>query len=81
MKGFESKGRSYVDPSKPMVIRIDGHCFSKFTRGLRKPYEEWLHIAMVRTTAKLVKDFSATMGYTQSDEITLIFLPKFDEKN
>lgn len=46
MKEYETKGRSSIDSSLPAVIRIDGHCFSKFTSGLRKPYEKWLHELM-----------------------------------
>jgi len=46
MKEYETKGRSSIDSSLPAVIRIDGHCFSKFTSGLRKPYEKWLHDLM-----------------------------------
>jgi len=75
MKAYEESTRSYIDHKLPLIMRLDGHSFSKFTRGLKKPYEEWLHKIMVKVTATLVNDYNAVLGYTQSDEITLIFLP------
>jgi tRNA(His) 5'-end guanylyltransferase len=37
---------------------------------------------MVLTTAKLMKEFNASVGYTQSDEITLVLMPKkFKDKD
>jgi len=76
MKAYEEGTRSYIDHKTPLVMRLDGHCFSKFTRGLKKPYEEWLHKIMVKVTAQLVNDYNAVLGFTQSDEITLVFLPQ-----
>jgi len=34
---------------------------------------------MINTTAELVKEFNPTFGYTQSDEITLVFMPQKDQ--
>ncbi len=39
MKEYEFAARSYVQSDKPIIVRIDGHGFSKFTNGLKKPYE------------------------------------------
>jgi tRNA(His) guanylyltransferase len=64
MKGYELSCRSYIDPTKPAIMRIDGHGFSKFTRGLKKPFEDWLHEAMVYTTSELMNEFNANIGYT-----------------
>ena len=75
MKEFEFASRSYIDPKKPIIVRIDGHCFHTFTAGLNRPYEKWLHELFVKTTAILVRDFKFNLGYTQSDEITLVYLP------
>ncbi|KAL4496171.1 hypothetical protein ABPG72_012908 [Tetrahymena utriculariae] len=79
MKEYEQNARSKIDPSLPAIMRIDGHSFSKFTKGLKKPYDEWLHKLMVETTAALISEFNFTIGYTQSDEITLVYLPSFDK--
>ena len=37
MKAYESSSRSYVDEKQPLVLRLDGHSFSKFTKGLKSP--------------------------------------------
>ncbi len=59
-------------PGLPICVRLDGRCFSSFTRGLARPYDERLTKLMVQTTKYLVKKYNATIGYTQSDEISLV---------
>jgi len=59
-------------PTLPVVIRLDGVGFSKWTVGLDKPFDENLNQLMVETTQFLVEETNAVVGYTQSDEITLI---------
>ena len=65
-----------IDPSKPFVMRLDGHGFSKFTRGLHKPYDYNFHKAFVNTASLLMKEYHADTAYTHSDEISLLFYPK-----
>jgi tRNA(His) 5'-end guanylyltransferase len=60
-------------PRIPVVCRLDGKNFSRFTKGLRRPYDERLSNLMVETTKYLVKETNANCGYTQSDEITLVW--------
>lgn len=77
IKKYESVFTSLrVDASKPFVIRLDGHAFSQFTRGLKRPYDYNFHQAMVNTTKILMKEYGAQTGYTHSDEISLLFYPK-----
>ena len=59
-------------PTLPVIIRLDGNNFSKWTRGLDKPFDEGLNQLMTETTQFLVEETNAVVGYTQSDEITLI---------
>ena len=59
-------------PNLPIYIRLDGRSFSKFTKGLKRPYDERLSTLMINTTKHLVKELGATIGYTQSDEISLV---------
>lgn len=59
-------------PTLPVIIRLDGNNFSKWTKSLTKPFDENLTTLMVETTKYLVKETNAVVGYTQSDEITLI---------
>jgi len=59
-------------PTLPVIIRLDGNNFSKWTVGLDKPFDEKLNQLMTETTQFLVEETNAVVGYTQSDEITLI---------
>ena len=60
-------------PLLPVCARIDGKTFSKWTKGLQRPYDMRLIDLMVLTTHHLVQETGALMGYTQSDEISLVF--------
>lgn len=60
-------------PRIPVIARLDGKGFSKFTKGLKRPYDERLSNLMIETTKYLVKETNANCGYTQSDEITLVW--------
>lgn len=72
MKMYEmaEAGRKLM-PLLPVIARIDGRSFSKFTKGLERPYDVRLSKLMVATTKFLVQETNANCGYTQSDEITL----------
>jgi len=59
-------------PTLPVIIRLDGNNFSKWTIGLEKPFDEKLTQLMTETVQFLVQETNAVVGYTQSDEITLI---------
>ena len=57
----------------PVAIRIDGKAFHTFTRGFQKPFDKVLVTAMQRTMKYLCENIQGCkLGYTQSDEITLI---------
>lgn len=72
MKAYESQTtNTKLIPLLPVMARLDGKGFSKFTKGLKRPYDERLSKLMVETTKYLVKETNANCGYTQSDEITL----------
>lgn len=64
-----------ADPSLPLIARLDGHGFSKFTRDIQKPFDPRFAELMALTTKHLVEKHQALVGYTQSDEITLIWGP------
>ena len=80
IKRYEKESEYIIPNNKHLIIRIDGHKFSKFTKGLNKPFDEIFTKAMVKTTMDLVERFSAYTGYTQSDEITL-YIPTLIEEN
>lgn len=58
-------------PNVPIIARIDGRCFSKFTKGLDRPFDDRFSYVMRRVTKQLVRETNACTGYTQSDEISL----------
>lgn len=75
MKAYESveAGRRLM-PLLPALARIDGRCFSAFTRGMRRPFDARLSRLMIETARWLVEETGACVGYTQSDEISLAWL-------
>lgn len=75
MKGYEAVeiGRK-LDPHLPIYARIDGRSFSRFTRGMARPFDPYMTAAMIETTKHLVHETHARIGYTQSDEISLVWL-------
>lgn len=70
-EGLEADRR--LLPLLPIMGRFDGRSFHSFCRGLKKPFDERLHILMVEVTKFLVTECDALVGYTQSDEISLVW--------
>jgi tRNA(His) 5'-end guanylyltransferase len=60
-------------PGLPVLIRLDGRAFHTFTRGLARPFDERMSRAMVEAAKYLLEETHASIAYTQSDEITLVF--------
>lgn len=59
----------------PVAIRIDGKAFHTFTKGFQKPFDEVLIESMQDTMKYLCENIQGcVLGYTQSDEITLILV-------
>ena len=60
-----------------LVARLDGHGFTRLTKkewNLEKPFDPRFRDAMVETTMHLMDcGFRMIYGYTQSDEISLLF--------
>src|SRR3954465_15117325 len=74
MKAYESaETERYLMPLLPIYARIDGRCFSGFTDGLERPFDLRITRAMVETTKSVVEETHARIGYTQSDEISLVW--------
>lgn len=74
IKEYEAAEARRFMPLLPVYARIDGRAFSRFTRGLERPYDLLITRAMVETTKFLVAETHARIGYTQSDEINLVWL-------
>ena len=77
MKAYEriETDRHFM-PLLPVYARLDGRSFSKFTSTLDQPFDEEFSSAMIDTTRHLVEQTNACIGYTQSDEISLVWLQK-----
>lgn len=77
MRSYEEMYDLKVLPNIYMVARLDGKGFSKLTRNNRfkKPFDDNFSHCMVHTAQYLMKEsgFSFLYGYTQSDEISLLF--------
>ena len=73
MKQYEAVNDRYLVPKIPFIIRVDGKNFSTYTRGFKKPFDKILGITMREVATKLCEEIpGAVLGYTQSDEITII---------
>lgn len=71
MKSYEKT--SIVPPYQSFIVRADGNCFSKFTNGFPKPFDEGFNRAMTLTANAVMNHFNARTVFVCSDEITLIF--------
>lgn len=74
MKMYEGAeaGRKFM-PMLPIVARMDGRAFSRFTKGMFRPFDQVMSMCMQNTCEHLVRETNALCGYTQSDEITLVW--------
>jgi len=70
-EGVEAQRRCL--PLLPICARLDGRAFHSFTKGLERPYDFGFMNLMFEVTKYLVAETGACIGYTQSDEISLVF--------
>lgn len=71
LKRVESKNQQYLSPFSPIYARLDGKAFSKFTKGMTKPFDSKLNQMMVDVARALVEETNASLAYHQSDEISV----------
>lgn len=75
MKGYEYVTRTHLITRMPVIIRLDGKAFHTFTRGFKRPFDDVLIKTMQETTKYLCENIQGcVLGYTQSDEITLVLV-------
>lgn len=74
MKRYEKRetGRTLL-PRTFYGVRLDGRNFTRFTRHMKRPYDTQMFDAMDTTTKYLIAETHALVGYTQSDEINLVY--------
>lgn len=74
MKAYEAvEAARVLDPTLPIYARIDGRSFSRFTRSMDRPFDARMTAAMQRATMTMIEKTHARIGYTQSDEISLVW--------
>jgi len=80
MRIFETAHDHLVLPGIFMVARIDGRNFTRLTKEVHQfeePFDVRFRDYMVETTSHLmVCGFEAVYGYTESDEISILFHPE-----
>ena len=75
MKKYEYITRTHLVPRTPVIIRLDGRAFHTFTKGFKRPFDLVFAKAMQETMRHLCESIQGcVLGYTQSDEITLILV-------
>lgn len=77
MRVFETAFDQWVLPEIYIVARIDGRNFTRLTKETCKfnsPFDERFRDLMIETTKHLMQcGFNVIYGYTESDEISLLF--------
>lgn len=80
MRIFETAHDHCVLPEMFMVARLDGRSFTRLTREthpFEAPYDPLFRDCMTETVRHLMNcGFRVLFGYTQSDEISLLFHPE-----
>lgn len=72
---YEGVPKTRLVRRMPVAIRLDGKAFHTFTRGFERPFDEVLGKSMRETMKYLCENIQGcVLGYTQSDEITLILV-------
>jgi tRNA(His) 5'-end guanylyltransferase len=79
MRVFETAHDYCALPGLYMVARLDGRGFTKLTKEthpFEAPFDERFRDLMIETTKHLMNcGFNVLYGYTESDEISLLFHP------
>jgi tRNA(His) 5'-end guanylyltransferase len=77
MRVFETANDAVVLPGIYMVARVDGRGFTRLTKEVHqfeRPYDARFRDYMIATAEHLMTcGFKVVYGYTQSDEISLLF--------
>lgn len=82
MKGHERIFRHFLPKRQYYVLRIDGKSFHTYTKGLDRPFDDGLMSDMQETMKFLCEEVQgAQFGYTQSDEITIVFTDLQNEQS
>ena len=86
MRVFETINDQHVLPGLHIIARLDGRSFTRLTKeehSFEVPFDERFRDLMVETAEHLMTSagFRFSYGYTESDEISLLFSPGEDKYN
>jgi len=73
MKQYEKVTELKIQNDRPLIVRLDGKCFSKFTKGLKKPFDNNLSKVFIKVCEDLLQQYNPEFIFHQSDEISLVF--------
>lgn len=62
-------------PGAVLIARFDGRSFHTYTAKAERPFDKRIQAAMVAAATAIVDDLRPVIAYTQSDEVTCIWLP------
>ena len=71
-KGYEKNTPNIFMKSLPIIVRLDGRKFSKWTKGLRYPYDERFQQVKEELLIYMSKKINARCAFSQSDEFTFL---------
>lgn len=81
IKAYEFVNRNYLCRKVPVIIRVDGKCFSNFPKKLNKPFDKNFINCMVEAAKKTAEQIQCfKLCYVQSDEATFL-LTDYDDIN
>src|SRR5678816_495992 len=72
-KFYEGVFSTSLPMRMPVIIRVDGKAFHKYTKNLTKPFDPLFELLMDKVGIKLCEEISgAQIAYIQSDEISIL---------
>jgi tRNA(His) 5'-end guanylyltransferase len=81
MKSYEESYKMVLPSNGYYILRADGRAFHTFTSRFGRPWDTRIRAAMDQTTMALCKDIAGSaFAYTQSDEISVLFVAGQQEK-
>ena len=82
MKTYEAVPKVYLTLGTPKIIRLDMRAGHSFCKKFNRPFDDVFSECMIHTTKELCAQIAGVvMGYTQSDEISLVINDITEEGN
>jgi len=73
MKMYENQNKKQLLRRTPVIVRVDGKCFSTFCRRFKRPYDQTFNGCMNNVMKKICKDVQgAKIAERHSDEISIL---------